>query len=661
MQKRRIVLTAALPYANGPIHFGHLVEYSIPDFWARFQKMRGHECLYICADDTHGTPIMLRAKQEGITPEELIQRFHAEHLKDFNGFDIKFDHFGSTHDQANRQYANDFFAQMVRGKHLVTKTLEQSYCEHDKMFLPDRFVKGTCPKCNSQDQYGDSCDVCSATYQPKDLRNPQCTLCKNPPVTKTTDHLFFRLGEFKSFLSEWVPKHTSSEVYNKLKEWLDGDLQDWCISRDAPYFGFEIPDHPGKYFYVWLDAPIGYLSSTAAWCLKNSKDIKDYWSDKSEIYHSIGKDIIYFHALFWPAMLKCAGWATPDNLFVHGMLTVNGVKMSKSKGTFIDAATYLRHLDPVYLRYYFACKISSSIADFDLNLDDFVTRVNSDLIGKITNVASRGATMLSKLGGVMGHIDPVAHILIREAQELGDTIADHFENRDFARAMLAIRTIADEANKYFDDHEPWKLIKIDPDRTKMILTTILNQFRCMAIYLKPILPSYTAKVEALFNEPPYLWADSKKLLENHRINAYSHIVNRVDPAKVQAIIDDTKNQSAPTVARKDETPTIEYGDFAKLDLRIAKIVAAEDVPGADKLLRLSLDLGQGNKTVFAGIKTAYAAKDIVGRLTVVVANLAPKKLKFGLSEGMVLCAGSGGKDLFLLSPDSGAKPGDKVS
>lgn len=673
MNKRRIVVTAGLPYANGPIHLGHMVEYLIPDFWTRFQKSRGHECLYICADDTHGTPVMLRARERGIEPTELIAKFFEEHQRDFKAFEIEMDHFGSTNSTANRKLADDFFKKLTAGGHLTKKIITQSYCEHDKMFLPDRYVKGTCPKCHAEGQYGDSCDVCSATYEPTDIINPQCVLCQNTPTVKESEHFYFMLKPFTDFLSDWVPQHTSPEVSNKINEWLT-DLQDWCISRDAPYFGFEIPDNPGKYYYVWLDAPIGYLSSTIEWCEKNGKNIRDYWGDGAEIYNSLGKDIINFHALFWPAMLKSAGWATPTQLFVHGMLTVDGVKMSKSKGTFINAETYLKYLDPIYLRYYFACKLNSSFSDLDLNINDFVTRVNADLIGKITNVASRGASMLHKLDGVMSTVDPAGAHLITNAQNLGETIASHFEARDFSKAILAIRSIADEANKYFDDLQPWKLLKSDPDKTKQILTTILNQFRIMAIYLKPFLPSYAAKVEALFNETPYVWADANKVLTNHAINKYEHIVTRLDRLQVDKIIAESKElntntapkpnaeKAAQAATKVEAAPaTIKYDDFAKVDLRVARITAAEPVEKADKLLRLTLDLGTETRQVFAGIKSAYQPDQLLGRLTVMVANLAPRKMRFGVSEGMVLCAGEGGKDLYLLNPDSGAKPGDKIS
>ena len=679
-KKRDIILTSALPYANGHIHIGHLVEYLLGDFWSRFQKMRGHNCLYICADDTHGTPIMISAKEKGITPKELIAGFQKDHERDFAAFDIEFDNYSSTDTEKNRQLATEFFEKIKAHNMIEERTLEQAYCEHDKMFLPDRFVKGTCPKCGAKDQYGDSCDHCSATYATTELVDGSCTICGNSPVSRQTNHLFFTLNKHKDFLEKWVPNHTSKEVSNKLAEWLSEDLQDWCISRDEPYFGFEIKGYPGKYFYVWLDAPIGYISSTALWCEKNGKKLLDVWNENTEIYHNIGKDIIYFHGLFWPAMLKTAGYATPKSLFVHGMLTVNGVKMSKSKGTFINASTYLKHLSKDYLRYYFAAKISNNISDFDLNFEDFAGRVNSDLIGKITNVASRGATMLHKLDGTLGKIDSDARHLIEKAEQLGEVIAEHYENRNFSKAVTQIRVIADDANKYFDEHEPWKLIKKDPEKTKMVLTTILNLFRKMAIYLKPILPSYAQKVEKLFKEPAYTWDDAAKFLENREIEPFKHLMKRLDPKNIEAIVDETKKaakksdkeksknkkkqkgeKEAAKAKKSDQGKQIEFSDFMKVDLRIAKILEAEAIEGADKLLRVTVDLGANKRQIIAGIKTAYNPEDLIGRLTVVVANLKPKKMRFGESNGMILAAGEGGKELFLLSPDAGAKPGDRVS
>lgn len=670
MQKRRIVATGALPYANGPIHIGHLVEYLQVDFWTRFQKMRGHECLYICADDTHGTPIMVKARELGVTPEAYIAQSKADHLRDFNNFGIEFDHYGSTNDPENKQLAEAFYAKMKESGHTDIRDIEQLYCEVDKMFLPDRFVKGTCPVCGSKDQYGDSCDVCGSTYSPTEVKDARCTICGTPPVQRKSSHVFFKLDRFREFLKEWVPAHTSSEVANKLGEWTSGELRDWDISRDKPYFGFEIPGLKDKFFYVWVDAPIGYISSTWNWCKLHGRELKDYWQDpKTENYHFIGKDIVYFHCLFWPAMLKTAGYNLPREVFVHGMLTVNGEKMSKSKGTSVTVRKYLEHLDPMYLRYYYACKINGNLHDVDLNLEDFASRVNSDLIGKITNLGSRGAQMLGKsLDGRLGSLSGDALKLVEVAQSKSDEIAGHYENRDFGKAITEIRGLADEANRYFDERAPWKLVKTDPEATREVLTSILNVFRLLTIYLKPILPKYADRVAKLLGEDSYTWNDVSRQVTNHTIGQYEHLAVRIEMPKIQQMIEESKvtDTKAPVTdtkaaVTKTQGGQIEIDDFTKVDLRIAKILSAEDVEGADKLIRLTVDLGElGQRQIIAGIKSAYAAASLVGRLTVVVANLKPRQMKFGLSEGMVLAAGPGGKDLFILSPDSGATPGQKV-
>ena len=673
-QQRRIVTTAALPYANGAIHIGHLVEYLQTDFWVRFQKMRSHECLYFCADDTHGTPIMVRARQEGISPEELIARSHKEHLSDFRDFQIEFDHYSSTHSQANRETCNEIYLRVKELGHIDVRPVSQSYCEHDKMFLPDRFVKGSCPRCGAKDQYGDSCDKCGATYGPTEMSDACCTICGNRPVERTSDHVFFRLNDFREFLLPWISAHTPPEVSRKLQEWFKEDLRDWDISRDAPYFGFSIPELPDKYFYVWVDAPIGYISTTREWCEQNGKNFSEYWcSEETEIYHFIGKDIVYFHTLFWPAMLYKTRFKTPTQVFVHGFLTVNGEKMSKSKGTFISARQYLDHLDPMYLRYYYACKLSDTVDDVDLNLADFISRVNSDLIGKITNLGSRGAQMLGKrLGGQMADLDQQGRDLVRAAQDKSEIIAEHYERRQFSKVITEIRTIADEANRYFDEKQPWQMIKTNENQTRSVLTAILNIFRIITIYLKPILPKYAEQVEKLFNEPPYRWQDAQCTLINQAIGDYVHLATRVEPASVERMVESAKTVSAipsplPSKPLKAATtteisPIIDIDDFMKVDLRIAKIVQAQGVAGADKLLQLTLDLGPdlGQRNVFAGIKSAYRPEDLVGRMTVMVANLQPRKMKFGVSEGMVLAAGPGGQDLFILSPDNGARPGQKV-
>ena len=545
-EQRRIIATSALPYANGSIHIGHLVEYVQTDFWIRFQKMRGHEALYICADDTHGTPVMIRARKEGITPEELIATSQEEHLRDFKLFQIQFDHYHSTHSPENEKMAGRIFKAMEENGHVVAKNVAQSYCEHDKMFLPDRFVVGTCPNCGAEDQYGDSCDKCGATYAPTDLKDPKCSICSNPPVKKESEHLFFKLNDFRAFLQEWVPAHTQTEVANKLKEWLDDELRDWDISRDAPYFGFEIPGHPGKYFYVWVDAPIGYLSSTLKWCEKHGLDFDEYWNaDQTEIYHFIGKDIVYFHTLFWPAMLSTAGIKTPNKVFVHGFLTVNGEKMSKSKGTFISANHFQEYLDPTHLRYYYACKLNG-IGDLDLSFDDYANRVNSDLIGKITNLGSRGAQMINKkLDGQTATPTEEGQKIIEWAQGKSETIAQLYEELNFAKAMVEIREIADKANQYFDEKAPWKLIKDDQETTQKILTDILAIFTIMTVYLKPILPEYAAKVEELFGFDDLQWKDAqlesvRDKIYNTKLNPFNHLSQRVDAKKMDELIEASK-------------------------------------------------------------------------------------------------------------------------
>lgn len=677
--KRKILITAALPYANGDIHIGHMVEHLIVDFQNRFQKMRGNESMLICADDTHGTPIMIAARKKNITPEQMIEGVREEHIRDFKLFEIEHDHYGSTHSPVNRDLANTIFKRASDRGHIISKAMQQLYCEHDKMFLPDRFVRGTCPNCNTPDQYGDQCDNCSATYLTTQVKNPQCSMCGNAPVVRDTEHLFFKLADFRDFLKEWVPTHVSAEVANKMDEWLKGDLQDWCISRDAPYFGFEIPSYPGKYFYVWLDAPVGYMASSKEYCQKQGLDWDSYWQagSRAELYHCIGKDIVYFHTLFWPAMLKTADYRLPTSVWVHGMLTVNGAKMSKSKGTFVNAKTFAAHLDPLYFRYYLASKLNDGIGDLDWNFDDFTGRVNSELVGKITNIASRSAQMLEKLGGKLVQLDDEGRHLVKSVQHRSASIADAFERRQYSRAINEIREAADDANKYFDTYQPWVLVKTDPERTKIILTAALNVFRILAIYLKPVLPSYVTLVESLFQEKAYLWSDAQKLLENHVLAKFEHLIKRVEPAKVEAMVA-ASIADAPPVAPAVPTakvksaaakipvdpniiaPEIEHADFAKIDLRVAKIIKAEHVEGAEKLLRLTLDIGTTTKNVFAGIKSAYKPEDLEGRLTVMVANLQPRKMKFGISEGMVLAAGTGGSELFILSPDNGAKPGDRV-
>jgi methionyl-tRNA synthetase len=674
MTVRNILLTAALPYANGDLHVGHMLEHLLCDFWIRFQKMRGHDAVFLCADDTHGTPMMIAARKQAITPEQLIERMWTRHVEDFKAFEVQHDHYSSTNSKTNRELANFCFEQLNKAGVVDHKPMRQLYCDHDKMFLPDRFVKGTCPKCGAVDQYGDNCESCSTTYDSLDLKSPRCAMCGATPSPKDTEHLFVRLEDFRGFLKEWVPGHVQREVSNKLDEWLDGELLPWCISRDEPYFGFEIPGYPKKYFYVWMDAPIGYISATKEYAEKQGKTLDHYWRNpKTEILHCIGKDIVRFHVLFWPAVLKTAGFNLPKQVMVHGFLTVDGVKMSKSRGTFIMAKTYLKHLDPLFFRYYMACKMNSGIDDVDLSLDDFTHRVNSDLIGKITNIASRSAQMLARLDNKIGPMASDGKELVLKAQARSEEIAKHFEERDFARAMVVIREIADDANKYFDNYEPWKLVKTDEIKTKQVLAAALNVFRVMAVYLKPILPSYVERVEALFGEGSFTWESAQQVLENHELRPFTHLLHRVDPKKVAEMIEQQKAESGTVlepaqqvakvakVAASDVSAMVEIDDFMKVDLRVAQILAAEAVEGADKLLRLTLDLGGETRNVFSGIRHAYKPEDLVGRLTVMVANLKPRKMKFGISEGMVLAAGPGGKEIFILSPDSGAQPGQRVT
>jgi len=684
-QNRKIIMTCALPYANGPIHLGHMLEHIEADIYARFQKMIGNECIFICADDTHGTPIMIKARELGIKPEDYIAQSFRDHTADFKDFSIGFDHYGSTHSEENKKLSELFYNRLKAKGHIHKKPIEQLYCEHDKMFLPDRFVKGTCPKCGAVDQYGDSCDVCGATYAPSDLKKPGCAICGNPPVKKESDHIFFKLNNFKSELQKWLPEHTAPEIAKKMMEWFNEDLRDWDISRDEPYFGFQIPDEPGKYFYVWVDAPMGYVSAADQYLKKQGRSLDEFWGANStaECYHFIGKDIVYFHTLFWPALLKGANFRTPTKVHVHGHVMVNGEKMSKSKGTFINTRTYLNHLDPQFLRYYYATKINGSVDDLDLNLEDFQSRVNSDLVGKIVNLGSRGAQMLSKkLDGIMSTCDSEGLKLIQYIQEQQNTLIEFYEKRDFAKATTLVRELAEKTNKYFDEKAPWKTIDTDPVSTKQVLTTTLNAFRLLTIYLKPVLPMMATKVCGLFNESEYSIKDVKTVLTNHKINDYTHLAQRVDPEKVKAMITEQKeifakaealkpkktassaqqtsatNQTAPNT---ETTGVITFDDFMKVDLRIAKVLEAAEIPEADKLLKLKVEINDGQtKQIIAGIKLAYSAENLVGRHVLVCANLAPRKMKFGMSEGMVLAAGDGGSDLFVLSPDMGAKTGQRV-
>ena len=671
---RKILVTSALPYANGPIHIGHLVEYIQTDIWVRFQKMCGNQCIYVCADDAHGTPIMLRARQQGIEPEQLIDSVSTEHRADFAEFNVAFDNYHSTHSEENRFFANTIYRRNREKGHISLRTITQAYDPVEKMFLPDRFIKGQCPKCGAQDQYGDNCEVCGASYSPSELINPVSAISGVTPEQRESEHHFFRLGDFESMLKQWTRGgHLQSEVSNKLDEWFAAGLQEWDISRDAPYFGFEIPDHPGKYFYVWMDAPIGYMASFKNLC-DRSDDLAfdDFWKPGSdaELYHFIGKDIIYFHALFWPAMLHGADYRTPTAIFSHGFLTVNGLKMSKSRGTFITARSYLDHLNPEYLRYYFAAKLGSGVDDLDLNLDDFIARVNADLVGKVVNIASRCAGFIHKQFGSRLADEIAEPALFAHFSAAGGAIAELYEKREFSRAVREIMTLADQANQYIDDKKPWVMAKQAGRETELhaVCSMGLNLFRQLIGYLRPILPATAALSEAFLRVEPLTWKALAIPLTGHEIAKFKPLLTRVERAQVDAMVEDSKENleasrtAVPSGPLVDDpiSGNVEFPDFAKVDLRVVRIVAAEQVEGADKLLQLTLDLGGETRNVFAGIKSAYAPESLPGRLTVMVANLAPRKMRFGLSEGMVLAAGPGGKDIFLLSPDSGAEPGMRV-
>ena len=670
--ERKILVTSALPYANGPIHLGHLVEYIQTDIWVRFQKQRGNTCTYVCADDAHGTPIMLKADQMGITPQQLIDRVSEEHQRDFAGFMVNFDNYYSTHSEENREFASLIYTRLRDAGHIAKRTITQAYDPEKQMFLPDRFIKGECPKCGAADQYGDSCEVCGATYSPTELKNAYSAVSGAKPIEKDSEHYFFKLEDFEEFLQGWVDTHVQAQMKHKLNEWFESGLQQWDISRDAPYWGFEIPDAPGKYFYVWLDAPIGYMASFKNWADKNGVNFDDYWAKGSdaELYHFIGKDIAYFHTLFWPAELHGAGFRTPTGVFCHGFLTVNGQKMSKSRGTFIMAETYLKHLKPEYLRYYFAAKLGSGIDDIDLSLDDFRLRVNADLVNKVVNIASRCAGFLTKkFDGQLA--DELAEpALYADAVAAGTGIAEAYEKREYARAMREIMALADKANQYIDAAEPWVLAKqegMEPE-VQACCSMGINLFRIILNYLAPVLPEVAKQGAAFLNIEDQSWDAIQTPLRSHKINKFKPLMQRVEPEQIEKVIEDSKqNLQAAQAAAPAKKSSIEpiadeitFDDFAKVDLRVVRIAKAEHVEGADKLLRLTLDLGEGERNVFAGIKSAYAPEDLEGKLTLMVANLAPRKMKFGMSEGMVLAAGPGGKDLWILEPHAGAQPGMRI-
>ena len=668
-KKRKILVTAALIYANGDVHIGHLVEYIQTDIFVRFQKLRGNDCLYICANDTHGTPIMISARNQKITPEELIAEYYERHQKDFSDFHIEFDNFYTTNSPENKEYAEYFYKKMQEKNCIVEKEIKQLYCEHDNMFLPDRFVTGTCPKCKAEEQYGDSCDVCSATYNPIDMKDCSCVMCGNLPKEKTTNHFFFKLTEFEDFLKEWTgPEHMRVEVKNKLNEWFDQGLKDWDITRDAPYFGFKIPGTEDKYFYVWHDAPIGYIAATKNWADKNNTTIEELWqNEEAELYHFLGKDILYFHTLFWPAMLEAADMKQPNYIFIHGMLKIDNKKMSKSKGTFINASTYMKHLDPQYLRYYYASKLSSGIEDINLSLDDFRLKINSDLVGKLANIGSRVAGMLTKkLEGRMGKLPEDGIKLVQILKDSADNVAKYYEATDYNRVIKEVIDLASHVNKYAEETEPWKVIGDNPERGREIITTILNCFKIITIYLKPVLPKFAADVEEFMKLDSLTWNDIDIDIEEHEIGKFKHLVKRVEEEKIEKMIEESKVESEKIAkpAKKDNFEPIEeectIEDFVKVDMRAAKIISADHVEGANKLLAIKLDLGFTTKNVFAGIKKSYNPEDLIGKMVVCVANLKPRKMKFGMSEGMICCASDKDGLTKIISPDEGAYPGMRI-
>ena len=667
--KKTMVITAALPYANGSIHLGHLVEYIQTDIFTRFQKMNGVRALYFCADDTHGAPIMIRAKQEGVTPEAIIERYQKEHLEDFTAFNIQFDNYHSTNAEENRLLSEEIFLALKDGGHITTRDVEQAYCEHDKMFLPDRFVRGDCPKCGAEEQYGDSCEVCGSHYQPTDLKKPVCSLCGKTPVRKESLHYFFRVADYQKTLVDYLASDAlQPEVKNFLKTWLAEGLREWDISRDGPYFGFKIPGEEDKYFYVWLDAPVGYLASAKHWADGAKEDFDTLWkNDKTEIHHFIGKDIVYFHTLFWIPMLAGAGYSLPSKIHVHGFLTINGEKMSKSKGTFINAKDYLAHLDPMYLRYYYACKLKNSVDDLDLSFDDFLFRVNAELTNKIANLGSRTIAMFNKrkeLKNRLGKIGEPEREMIAAMQKEGAAIAGHYDDGDFNLAVKKIVQLADVANAYVDSSKPWEL-KNDPERFTEVLTAGINAFRLIALYLKPVIPAFAEKVEKILNVEPFVWDDHKSTLENHEIGEFIRLADRIEKKGIDGVMDEAK-KSAPSGSenkadkKAEKDTTIAFDDFAAIDLRTAKVIAAQKVKKSDRLLKLTLDLAGEERTVVAGIAEHYTPEEVTGKTVLIVANLAPRKLMGVTSHGMVLAVNDG-KTLRLLSPDGDAGSGLKVS
>ncbi len=664
--KRHILVTSALPYANAPLHLGHLVEYTQTDVWVRFQRMQGHRCIYVCASDAHGTPTMLKAESAGVSPDTLVAEIAESHRQDFERFHISVDNYLTTHSEENRELTAEIYRRLLKAGHIARRTIEQAYDDEREMFLPDRYVRGTCPVCKTEDQYGDSCEQCGATYTPMDLLDPISVVSGTRPSVRESEHFFFQLGDFEEELRAWVPEHVETSLVRKLDEWFDAGLRDWDISRDAPYFGFEIPGEPGKYFYVWFDAPIGYMASFLNLCRQSDIDFDAFWTEGhgTELYHFIGKDIVYFHTLFWPAVLSGAGYRKPSGVFVHGFLTVDGQKMSKSRGTFIMASTYANHLDPDCLRYYFAAKLGPAADDLDLNFDDFVARINADLVGKLVNIASRCAGFVLRLsdGRLSEHL-PDAALLETFADE-GDAIAADYESLNYSKAVRRIMALADRANQYIDEQKPWVQAKdtAHNDTVIEVCTLGLNLFRILIIYLKPVVPDLVARSEAFLGVPPLAWADAKQPLLGTKIERFKALLQRVEIKQIEAMVEETRVEVAAQAApQKDAAPKIDIETFARVDMRVARVVAASHVDGADKLLRLEVDLGTETREILSGIRSAYEPTALEGRLVIVVANLEPRKMRFGTSDGMVLAAGSGKNEIFLLSPDSGAEPGMKVT
>ncbi len=670
--KKNILVTAALPYANGAIHIGHILEYSQADIWTRFQKMIGNNCIYCCADDTHGTPIMLKAKEKNITPEELIANVSIEHQKDFSGFLIKFDNYYSTNSPENKEFSENIYNVLKEKGHIVTRDIEQAYDEKEKMFLPDRFIKGECPKCGALDQYGDSCDVCGSIYSPLEMKNPRSVVSGEPPIKKASKHYFFKLSDFESDLKELFENGiVNDQAYHKMQEWFKEGLKDWDISRDAPYFGFKIPGEDDKYFYVWLDAPIGYIASSRNYCDNHSLDYKDFWFGKNaEIHHFIGKDIAYFHTLFWPAMLKGAGFNTPKKIHIHGFVTVNGAKMSKSKGTFVSASTYLKYLSPEYLRYYYASKLTERMEDIDINFEDFASKVNSDLVGNFVNIISRSVGILGKnFDNMMSSNNEEGEKLLSEIKDKQNEIASFYEELKYASAVKEIILLANKVNKFYEEFKPWVLVKENKNLAQSVLTTGLNSARILSIYLKPILPELVRHIEILFGGKELSWNDINTNIENQKLNQFERLMERIDMKNIEQMVEDTKKEVAEVrknilIDEKNNIeqilPQISYDDFSKVDLRIATVLNVEEVEGSNKLLKLKVDLGNETKQVFAGIKSSYNPNNLVGKKIVIVANLAPRKMKFGVSEGMIIASGEG-ENISVVVPDNKvAKNGDKI-